>query len=319
MQRQTLATTEARCASRPIGGFVRLVFPNVPGVTYSALAELRGCDTLSAEGIESSRWKDIGTAVDYMLRMKLKCFAIETTDAWQGLRILCRRDFGHLSRVARSFVSQYPELKTRVSNNDFEMARLCLSLGFFDSIRKSGRFTLFNLTIDEFPDWSPEEISEVARLTKIAAESLNHVQIHRSIGNPCFSNQIIGAGGDLIVNDCLLELKVSENPIPEFKNWLYQLLLYVLLDTEDMHQISSVGILLPRQSTSMSWNISDLGISHMPISLLRQVFLGIQRQHAVESLGWSQLEANSMFEGYDARKVLADIAKWGLERCESDE
>ena len=57
--------------------------------------------------------------------------------------------------------------------------------------------------------------------------------------------------------------------------WLYQLLGYVLLDYDNKYAIESVGILLPRQRTTVSWPVHELiatmsGLDDLDLSELRK-------------------------------------------------
>src|SRR5262249_21359892 len=77
--------------------------------------------------------------------------------------------------------------------------------------------------------------------------------------NPTFegSPDVGGADADLILGDCLVEIKTTLNPCWN-RDWLYQLLGYVLLDYADHYQIRSIAIYLARQETIVRWPLKDV-------------------------------------------------------------
>ncbi len=77
--------------------------------------------------------------------------------------------------------------------------------------------------------------------------------------NPTFkgSGDIGGADADLILNECLLDIKTTV--VPKITNtMLYQLIGYVLLDYEDEYHIKEVGIYLARQGKTLRWDLNEL-------------------------------------------------------------
>ena len=66
-----------------------------------------------------------------------------------------------------------------------------------------------------------------------------------------------GADADFILTGCLWNIKTTKRGGGD-SNWLYHLLGYVLLDYDDDFKIESVGLLLPRQDTSLRWPLSSL-------------------------------------------------------------
>jgi len=288
MALQTTVTHEAKRPKQPIGHFVRLVFPKVPQIASDALAQLEDGVTQLPVDLDTGQLGRIGTAIDYQMRIRLGCFDFETSIAFKGIESVTRvseiHDFG---QVAKSFLSKFPQLWAKALEDESEMSRLCLCLAYFDPIYRRGPFS-FGIpykSLRKFMNWPESEISEVLSLSRTAVDCLDIDHIGDPIGNPVFGNRILRGDGDLVVNGCLVELKVSSKPQPEIQNWLYQLLLYVLLDHKNKYGISSVGLLLPRQSRFLTWGVDELGISEMPLQLIRKGFVGAEKQHAVQCLG----------------------------------
>lgn len=75
--------------------------------------------------------------------------------------------------------------------------------------------------------------------------------------NPMFTEKGVGYNGDLIVDGCLVDVKTTVQPKLS-REWIYQLLHYVLLDNEDRYSIREVGIYFTRQQELLRWPISDL-------------------------------------------------------------
>ncbi len=66
------------------------------------------------------------------------------------------------------------------------------------------------------------------------------------------------ADGDLVLGDCLVDVKATVRPLRLDPYWLYQLVAYALLDAADLYGIRQVGIYLARQGTLVSWQLDEL-------------------------------------------------------------
>jgi hypothetical protein len=80
-----------------------------------------------------------------------------------------------------------------------------------------------------------------------------------AILNPTFagSAKVGGADADLVLGDTLVEIKTSTDVQKRFRDILYQLLGYVLLDYPDEHSIRSVSVYFARhrwQWTAPVWH-----------------------------------------------------------------
>jgi hypothetical protein len=87
---------------------------------------------------------------------------------------------------------------------------------------------------------------------------------------------LVWAGADLLVDDCLIEIKASVEPTVR-SIWLRNHTGCVLLDYEDWHHIHSVGIYMARQRLLLNWPLDDffgwlIGESHPDLASLRQEF-----------------------------------------------
>jgi hypothetical protein len=307
-------------ADKPIAKFVTLAFPKVVGRTDEALTSLRHCETLLPP--HRINYGRVGMAVDYHLRVRLGCFDFERSYAWAGC--FFNSGSGHwLAPIADLFLSRWTVMYNKALKDEHRMAALCMSLAFFDFIGRGGQpgHTEYFESLQKFLAWPEIEVTEVCRLSKIAESCIpigTNSVIH---GNPEFGNAIVQADGDLLVDNCLVDIKVTVNParIADFLAWMGQVLLYTLLDREDRFAISSVGLLLPRQNAFMTWDLADLGITSIPLALAREAFVLSEKEHAVKHLGWTQEEADSALPSENYDKVTADLLDCLRLQCEATE
>ena len=89
--------------------------------------------------------------------------------------------------------------------------------------------------------------------------ALEHRPFDDFVLNPTFegSGDIGGADADVILDNCLLDIKSTVKAGIQ-KLWLYQLLGYVLLDYSDRFELSMVGFYMARQGKFMEWPIDNL-------------------------------------------------------------
>ncbi len=104
------------------------------------------------------------------------------------------------------------------------------------------------------PAWVDElvHLTDRFRGTSLAASAGPYVL------NPTFegSGDVGGADADLIVGNCLVEIKVTTRALPELW-WLRQLLGYVLLDYLDTHRIRAISLYLARTGAFVQWELGD--------------------------------------------------------------
>jgi hypothetical protein len=73
----------------------------------------------------------------------------------------------------------------------------------------------------------------------------------------CGSGHVGGADADMILDNCLIDIKATVRPGLD-KLWLYQLLGYVLLDYRDVHKIRSIAVLYARQGFMLRWELDEI-------------------------------------------------------------
>ncbi len=161
-----------------------------------------------------------------------------------------------------------PHCQWPSSNDERELARLCLLLATFESVSRAGsRAWPPSFLGRELPQSASELLASVpdSWIEDVAALARAFSKRHSlwlgatATLNPTFagSRDVGGADADFILEGCLLDIKTTKRSGGD-SNWLYQLLGYVLLDYDDDFKIESVGLLLPRQDTSLRWPLSGL-------------------------------------------------------------
>lgn len=96
--------------------------------------------------------------------------------------------------------------------------------------------------------------------------------------NPDFAGSALvgGADGDWIIGNMLIDCKVyGQLSVPKLRDFLLQLLGYVMLDLDDALKIRHVGLWLPRQQLTPSWSLEYLlgGDPDILLPALRDEFI----------------------------------------------
>jgi hypothetical protein len=95
-------------------------------------------------------------------------------------------------------------------------------------------------------------------------------------GGPTFPGVGISADADLLVDGLLLDFKSTKRPHELPKKTCWQLLGYLLLDTNDRYRIDTVGLYLTRSVSLVTWPVDDylalLGTRRRQLLELRRAF-----------------------------------------------
>ena len=146
------------------------------------------------------------------------------------------------------------------------IARYCYVLALFEEVARSGRLDVFPILggheahvhrLLSIP--TDEWVDDLCNMSRLFCERCEGLLSETVILNPTFegSRDVGGADADMIVGSCLIDIKATVNARIE-RNWLYQLLGYVLLDYGDQYQIDSVGVYLARQGILIRWPLRPL-------------------------------------------------------------
>ncbi len=104
-------------------------------------------------------------------------------------------------------------------------------------------------------DW----VDDLRSMSWLFYDRYQHRLSGQAILNPNFDGSVDvgGADADLILDNCLIDLKTTINPKIS-KLFLYQILGYVMLDYSDEYRIDKVGFYFSRQGQTIQWPVSDL-------------------------------------------------------------
>ncbi|MDJ0323136.1 hypothetical protein QMG61_05085 [Cryobacterium sp. PH31-AA6] len=105
--------------------------------------------------------------------------------------------------------------------------------------------------------------------------------------NPEFAGSMLvgGADADWLVGDVLIDSKAyAELTVPKLRDFLRQLLGYVMLDLDDSLRIRTVGVWLPRQGLTRTWALRTL-LGGDPEDLLPALRLGFVKAADGQQIG----------------------------------
>jgi len=174
------------------------------------------------------------------------------------------------------------------------LARYCFILGLFEEPYRTGHYAEELLllpaprkSIDELLA-IPENawVDDLCTLSTLFYDNYHPLLSRPFTLNPTFagSSDVGGADADLIVDDCLIEIKSSIRAGID-SSWLHQLVGYILLDYDDQHHLHSVGIYMARQGLLLTWSLMDFlclltGNDQISLSQLRQEFRTVCQQRS---------------------------------------
>jgi hypothetical protein len=259
-------TTELRDPRSPLSRFLREHFPNTRAIAADFRIESANATTIRPTLPLGRHLSTIGTAFDWRLRFYL------SAEPGRGLRPTAR-----MEPRWSTFLASLDDVVRRVRPVGRRLGRLtedllnryCVILALAEQIWRAGPAELSQSPLFELaPKQGIAEILALARsewlddlrgLSWAAYDTLGDQLRLAAVLNPTFegSPDVGGADADLILGDCLVEIKTTLNPRWD-RNWLYQLLGYVLLDYADCYQIQSIGIYLARQRVMIRWPLADV-------------------------------------------------------------
>ena len=214
----------------------------------------------------------VGTSFDYRVRLQLDDNIGESPVLAQGIQRMHRVGSG----LGRSIDDIWADRTERLlcetpAGNEFVLARASVILAWLDiAYRSGGRWSAGMKAIargidrhgsrgwDRFLAAVDDDVAgEVAALFAVARERLPTAGV---LCGPKFagSRAVGGADADLIVDNCLYDIKTTVNPRKTLPEDLRQLIGYALLDWDNKYALDRVGFYYSRQATCMSWPLSRL-------------------------------------------------------------
>lgn len=265
----------------PVRGWLKERFPETSRVAREANRQLRGGQPtcpfpVVAEADESL----VGTAIDLLLRARLQTPSIERTIATGAAQSLSRDpSIGpravEVEREAAGGIERLrPDTRVLTDPEWRELCICCLVLARFEQRARTPKPSpgiqecliaplrrcrgLGDFAPMAFTSATIEDLEELGRASWQDHKDLATAQ--PLVLNPQFelSRALGGADGDLIAGSRLIDLKSTASSRIVRDRVLWQLLGYVLADTNDQYEIREVGLVALRWRSSISWTIEEL-------------------------------------------------------------
>lgn len=263
-----------------------------------------------------------GTAFDFRARIELGGFDPRHSAAAAGIAQLPRftslMDNGpHRARVLTE-VFGVAEMLLRESSSDSDLDRASILLAYCEQVARAGAEAMsgsLGASCDAVVDGKsfadrldPLALADIASLMLSNAGQLGAWQEQVAGGdfyepNPGFtgSGLVGGADADWVIDETLIDCKVYGSlTVPKLRDFIRQLLGYVMLDSEDSLGIRHVGIWLPRQGMTPRWSLARL-LGGDPEELLPTL-----RQGFIKSTGKTQLAAHAPIPLRRKHQLLAE-------------
>lgn len=214
----------------------------------------------------------VGTAFDYRMRLHLSTSVGDSKVLAAG--VLRMQMVG--SGLGQTIDSNWADSTRRLLRetpvgDELTLSRASVVLAWLDAGFRSGgqwndgmRSIAENIKRHDTPAWhhflaavDEDVASEVSALYRIAQDQL---PVTGAICGPAFagSHAVGGADADLIIKNCLYDIKTTVNPRSRLVEGLRQLIGYALLDWDNQYALDQVGFYFARQGACMTWPLSKL-------------------------------------------------------------
>lgn len=308
---------QVRDTESPVRLFFREYLPRTRPIVRDCNAnQLKGLETISSS-VESRRPTTVNTALHYRLNYyfatpsfkdlnawtKALLFYPDERSAWYKIPAELQEFFRSLTFFLRNVE---PEGKWLVEEQERLLLKYCFVLALFEAYPRSSDSPLEVLrsykraTVVDFLSLAEEyEIDDLYRLSRSFYSLFKVPILKKAKANAKFDGgvDVGGAAADLILDGCLIDVKVTGRP--KLKNtMLYQLLGYALLDYSDLYEIREVGIYFARQEKLLKWSVDDL------VSMMASgdtPALGDLREHFRAHLGRNRLEESRIAPGAEGQ------------------
>jgi hypothetical protein len=270
-------------------------------------------------GVDTAR---AGTAVDFRVRIALGEFDPHDSAAASGIHKLAlhkdnAENGAHRARIlTEAFDEAVQILDSDAGEADLDRAALVLA--HCEQIHRSG-VTVLDGSVGKACDLATDgrgfaaglDAPSLADLRLMMESNSARIDLWRkqiAIGdryepNPVFVGSMLvgGADADWIIGDALIDSKAYAGlTVPKLRDFLRQLLAYVMLDLDDTLRIRTVGIWLPRQKLTKTWGLAAL-LGGDPEELLPAL-----RQGFINATGGQQLGIHVPVTQQHRRQLLAD-------------
>ncbi len=238
-----------------------------------------------------------GTAFDFRVRIELGGFDPHQSVAADGVALLDAlapliENGGHRTKVLAEVFDVATILLQEPSNGP-DLDRAAILLAYCEQVARTGAVAIngsLGSACDQAVDGhaladgvDPGAVANLRSLVASNGDQLEAWQEQIAAGvryepNPQFagSHLVDGADADWMIEQTLIDCKVYGTlTVGKLRDFLRQLLGYVMLDTDDSLGIRSVGLWLPRQRLAPTWSLTHLlgGEAEAMLPTLREGFI----------------------------------------------
>ncbi|WP_051191592.1 hypothetical protein [Microbacterium luticocti] len=308
-------TTELREAGSPIRAYLDGVSPVLAATRGSSstarqMASALGLVDLTSKPLivardDAADGRLSGTAFDIRTRIELGGFhpAASTSaagvEALPGVAALVENGEHRAAVLGEAF--RIGEELLRDPGDPSDLTRASILLAYCEQVYRRGSEALsgsLGAACDAVEDGlglaraiPQSAVDDVEALLEASRPQIDAWRDHVAAGtrfepNPGFSGARLlgGADGDWMIGGTLIDCKVySELSVAKLRDFLRQLLGYVMLDLEDAWGIRGVGVWLPRQQTLKTWTLEQLlgGDPEALLPKLREGFVGATARNQI--------------------------------------
>jgi hypothetical protein len=267
----------------PLWDWLNLYFSQTRDLVKQANAALRGGagDTQPlVPRIEGSNPQLVGTAIGYMINSSIRNGELRNTVALQGATALYfsstrKKSDPDALEIEHAVVKRITEMIPWQNHLDDlewrEFSGLCCLLARFEQVARA--------PLHGIPDQEPKIREHGHNLTELVGAMVNeatrddlgalgraaledHAQLRTAKNlnlHPLFtqSGALTGADADVVYDGTLLDFKSSASTSLIGKKEAWQLLGYLLADTEDEHNIERVGFSALRWRHTITWTVPE--------------------------------------------------------------
>jgi hypothetical protein len=272
-----------RQRDNPVRLWFEMRFPATRTFSTTANRELRGgASSVQPCPLNPPAHSDpslVGTTIDYLLRAWLSPESLDCTMATQGAAMLSgalRHDRINPVVVERDAVRRISALDpSQLDSSDErwdELCRLLVILARFEQYARAGAVVAPHI-VDPLRehagdlDWlarrlaGPATLDDIRTLSRAAVEDCASLRSATTLHiGPCFaqSRALGGADADIISDGVLLDFKATTPSSVVGRQALWQLVGYLLADTDDSYRIRHVGMAALRWRRRIVWNVPSL-------------------------------------------------------------
>jgi hypothetical protein len=294
----------------PLWDWLNVHFSETRDLVKQANAALRGGagDTQPwVPRIEGSNPQLVGTAIGYMINSSIRDGELLNTMALQGAAALSFSSTREKSdpdalEIERAVVNRITEMTPWQNHLDDlewqEFSGLCCLLARFEQVARA--------PLHGIPDQEPKIRENGHNLTELVGAMANEATRHDlgALGraaiedhahlraakhlnlHPLFTQSVAltGADADLLYDGTLVDFKSSASTSIIGRSEAWQLLGYVLADTEDEHKIERVGFSALRWRHTITWTVQEYldllcGYATMEVQKWRKDFAELLEAH----------------------------------------